>query len=332
MKQLSGRVFADRVFALCGLSFLLAAVCMAQLVHAQEELPCPPPLAGGRLNIADHPIFSKLPLAPDYLHRVLANDKGEIIIHLTKMSHTGEACNKSCSGPACCEETLAHYGCGAAAVEHPTANITARFLRFGCPGVAPGECNGACEATACGAQCAAAKDDTCKCCPCADRTDEATCGEENCEVANILVQRVQHVDELDEHHPLKLMQHIAGLVGEKAAAQAALAVRKEADDQIGELMETMAELLADNAALDAKLEAAAEQRKLLDKMTDLAAENARLKAHVELTAERVELARNSAALTLENERLKLHVAELEQKHALAEAARTAAKPKERKAR
>ena len=135
------------------------------------------------------------------------------------------------------------------------------------------------------------------------------------------------VAELTQRH------HIAGLVGEKAAAQAALAVRKEADEQIGELFETMAELLADNAALDAKLEAAAEQRKLVEKMAELAAENARLKVHVELAAERAEATRSAMALTLENERLKLHLAALEQKQILAEAARTAAKPRgERKAR
>src|SRR4051812_23377312 len=74
----------DRVVSLCGLYVLLAAFCVAQFVHAQDELPCPPP-AGGKVQFGDHPIFSKLPLAADYLHRVVANDKGEVIIYLKKM-------------------------------------------------------------------------------------------------------------------------------------------------------------------------------------------------------------------------------------------------------
>jgi len=226
--------------------------------------------------------------------------------------------------------------------DHPVA-VIAKFVRQGCPCTAAGECACANHAS-CGQDCAATTAPACKCCPCAaeaavaaqGQAAEATCGEECHAIKDVLIRHVRRLEQPAEHDPLKLMQHIAGLVGEKAAAQAALAVRKEADDQIGELVETMAELLADNAALDAKLEAQneahAEQRKLLEKVADLATENARLKAHVELAAERAELARGTAALTLENERLKLRIVELEQKHALAEAARTAAKPKERKAR
>lgn len=324
----------DRVFALCGLSLLLAAVWMGQLVHAQEEVPCPPPV-GGRVEFGDHPIFSKLPLAPGYLHRVIANENGDIVIRLTRLPHPGDLFEKTCIGPTCCDELFSRYGGGPTVVEHPLANITARFARLGCACAAAGECH--CANANCGEDCAGA---CCKCCPCAAEATvaaEAKCGEAGCgsEAHMLALHQTEHEaeDELAaEYHPLKLMRHIAGLVGEKAAAQAALAVRKEADDQIGELMETMAELLADNAALDAKVEAAAEQRKLLEKVTDLAAENARLKAHVELAAERAEIARSGAALTIENERLKLRVAELEHKHAVAEAARTAAKPKERKAR
>src|SRR5215831_13595912 len=59
------RIF-DRMVSLCGMSFLFAAACLAQLVRAQDELPCPPPV-GGRVIFGDHPILSKLPLAPDYL-------------------------------------------------------------------------------------------------------------------------------------------------------------------------------------------------------------------------------------------------------------------------
>jgi hypothetical protein len=326
----------DRMVSLCGMSFLFAAACVVQLVHAQDELPCPPPV-GGRVVFGDHPILSKLPLAPDYLHRVIANDQGEITIFLKKMPQAEIVLPGTCTSQAGCEKISSKILAAPCEVEteRHIGLFTARFLRQGCPCTATGECACASHAT-CGQECAAAKAGSCNCCPCAAHAEEATCGEESCKAKDILIHRTQHVEHLAEHDPLKLMHHIAGLVGEKAAAQAALAVHKEADDQISELVETMAGLFADNAALDAKLEAQneshAEQRKLLEKVADLAAENARLKAHVELAAERAELARGSAALTLENERLKLRVAELEQKHALAEAARTAAKPKERKAR
>jgi hypothetical protein len=317
----------DRVFALCGLSLLLAAVWMGQLVHAQDELPPPLPTPPGahlrQILIADH-------VAPKRI--VIITQGGPDWAHLPPV---GQFFKAGCNGPTFCEEVLERLQAPAQASNQPIIDLTPKFIGQGCACAAAGECVCASH-PACGEECAAAKADSCKCCPCADHAVEATCGEDGCQAADILIQRVQHVEQLEEHHPLKLMQHIAGLVGEKAAAQAALAVRKEADDQIGELVETMAELLADNAALDAKLEAQneahAEQRKLLEKVADLAAENARLKAHVELAAERAEIIRSTATLTLENERLKLRIVELEQKHALAEAARTAAKPKERKAR
>ena len=253
------------------------------------------------------------------------------------MPYPGQFFEKACNGPTCCEEMLSHLGGGAMFVEHPAANITAKFIRLGCPCAAAGECTCASQ-NSCGSECAAAAGSACKCCPCAAEAavaHEAKCGDEGCEIEDrdILIRHVRHLDQQHEHDPITLMHHIAGLVGERAAAQAALAVRKEADEQFGELFETMAELLADNAALDAKLEAAAEQRKLVEKMAELAIENARLKTHIELAAERAELARNAAAVTLENERLKLRLADLEHKQALADAARTAERPRgERKPR
>jgi hypothetical protein len=284
--------------------------------------------------VAEHPVLGIDPVATQFLDRAtraLTAEFGSGVTFRVTMPYPGASFEQGCSGPECCEEKLSHGGGGATAVEQPTANITAKFIRLGCPCVAAGECVCASHA-ACGAECAAAEASAVKSCPCSAEADEAKCGDEGCEVANIVVRHFSHHEEAAEHDPFKLMQHIAGLVGEKAAAQAALAVRREADEQIGELFETMAELLADNAALDAKLEAAAEQRKLVEKMAELAVENARLKAHVELAAERAEVARSAVALTLENERLKLHLAAMEQRQALAEAARTAAKPRERKAR
>jgi regulator of replication initiation timing len=233
-------------------------------------------------------------------------------------------------------------------------HLTAKFVRLGCPCAASGECKCA-EKAACGQDCAAGNA-TCKCCQCAAASHEsgshetvaheAKCGEDCCEVTDVIVKRLHQQEEFAAITPHKLMQQIAQLMAEKAAAQAALAVRKEADEQIGDLYEAMAELLADNAALDARLEAQEESRKLAEKIADLAAENARLKTHIELAAERAELARASTALQLENENLKHQLAAARSAHSRVivksadgskevqeEGVRTAAKPRnERKAR
>ena len=81
---------------------------------------------------------------------------------------------------------------------------------------------------------------------------------------------------------------------------------------MAEMIETLADLMADNAALDAKLKAHGEQQKLHEKISELTAENARLKAHAELAAERAEARQQTLMLTLENERLHMRLAELEQ--------------------
>jgi len=313
----------DRVFALTASSLALAGLCVGQIAHAQDEVPPPLPMLPGahvrQMLIAD-------PTGP---HRIVIITQGAR--DLSHFPPVGQLFQGGCNGPTFCEEVLERLSAPAPKADEPHIKLTTRFIGQGCACAAAGECVCAGHPTG-GEECAAARADDCKCCPCVAEAAEAKCGEDICEVADCLIRRVEHFEQPAEYDPLKLMQHIAGLVGEKAAAQAALAVRKEADEKIGELVETLAELLADNAALDAKLEAASEQHKLLEKMANLAAENARLKTHVELASERAEIARASAALTIENERLKLRLAELEQKHALAEATRTAAKPKERKAR
>jgi len=210
----------------------------------------------------------------------------------------------------------------------PEGDAVVSLPRLGCPSAAAGECTCAGQAT-CGSECAAAHCPGCKCDDCQSaghvaESDEAKCGDENCPLAALVLNHEEEDDELPDFHPFKLMQHIAGLMAEKAAAQAALEVRDETDEKLSALVDTITELVAENAALDAKLEAQAEHGKLRDTITELATENARLKAHVELAAERTEFLKNALALTLENERLKVRLAELEQKHAAAEAARTAA--------
>jgi len=219
-----------------------------------------------------------------------------------------------------------------AAEGEDTDEVQTSFLRLGCAACGLGECN-------CGSECATAGctaagcpalattttvSSDCKCDDCKCGEEEAKCGEDEGATLTMVVDHGEHHDEFADYHPLKLMRHIAGLMAEKAAAEAALEVKTEAHEELAELYEAMAEVMADNAALDAKLIAAAEQRTLLERVTDLATENARLKAHVELAAERIEMAKSSVALALENEHLKQRLADLEQKHAAAEAARTAA--------
>jgi hypothetical protein len=231
---------------------------------------------------------------------------------------------------------------------------TTGFLRLGCAACGLGECkcgSDTAEAreTACGSECAAAsctagaytastftttksgdcKCDDCKCCKHNFAFEEVKCGEEEakcgeeCGTLGLVVENGEHHDEFADYHPLKLMRHIAVLMAEKSAAEAALEVRNEAHEELAELYEAMAEVMADNAALDAKLIAAAEQRKLLERIADLATENARLKVHAEVAVERAEMLKAGTALSVENVHLKQRLAELEQKHAAEEAARTA---------
>jgi hypothetical protein len=324
----------------------LAAAGVAKIAHAQEVVPSPPP---GFPCQGDCPLSALGidPVAADFFERAtqaLTAEFGNGVSFRMTMQRPALFTEQVCNGSACSEENMAPFaaGKGPIALDHPPAHFTTKFVHLGCPCGASGECKCA-ENAACGQDCASASNSTCKCCQCAAAAHENTarenvahesrCGEETCELTNVIVKHFQHQDELAGFAPHKLMQQIAQLMAEKSAAQAALAVRKEADDQIGEIYEAMAELLADNAALDAKLEAQEESRKLAEKVAELTAENARLKTHIELAAERAELARATTALHFENENLKLRLAEVEQKNAIAEAARTAAKPRgERKAR
>jgi hypothetical protein len=316
----------------------LAAAGVAKMAHAQEVVPSPPP---GFPCQGDCPLSALGidPVAADFFERAtqaLTAQFGNGVTFRMTMQRPAIFTEKVCSGSACGEETMPQFaaGKGPIAFDHSPGHFTAKFVRLGCPCSASGECK-------CGDNTADGKA-TCKCCQCAATSQETRshetaahetkCGEETCEVTEKIV-RLHHDEEFAAFAPHKLMQQIAQLMAEKSAAQAALAVRKEADDQIGDIYEAMAELLADNAALDAKLQAQEESRKLAEKVAELTAENTRLKTHIELAAERAELARATTALHFENENLKLRLAEVEQKHAIAEAARTAAKPRsERKAR
>lgn len=332
------------VCCLSGFCFTVGVVALSAIgvARAQEAVPPSPPACERCEHRCDSPLGID-PVAADFFQRAtraLASEFGQGMMFRVTMPHpelfAEKACaGANCAGTDCAQEQIIRLGEGRIDIEQQMpSSFTAKFLRLGCPCSASGECSFGSQA-ACGAECAAASQAACKCCPCSGQSldvkhemvkHEAKCGEECCELNDVIVKRVQHFDE-SLPGPHKLMQQIATLMAEKAAAQAALAVRKEADEQIGELYEAMAELLADNAALDAKVQAQVEQRKLVEKVSDLAAENARLKTHIELAAERAEIAHATTAMALENEKLKLRLAELEQKHAVAEAARTAAKPR-----
>jgi hypothetical protein len=334
---------------LSGFCFTVGIVALGAIsvTRAQETVPPSPPSCERCDQRCDSPLGID-PVAAEFLERAtraLAAEFGQGMMFRVTMPRPEFFAEQACAGAECAQGECAHgqvirLGEGRIDVEHMPAHFAAKFLRLGCPCSVSGECVCGGKA-ACGAECAAAGKADCKCCPCSGESlevskeivkDEAKCGQEDCDLTNVIIKRFHHTDAALPP-PHKLMEQIATLMAEKAAAQAALAVRKEADEQIGEIYEAMAELLADNAALDAKLEAQSEQRKLVEKVTELAAENARLKTHLELAAERAEIAKATSALSLENEKLKLRLAELEQTRAVAEVARTAAKPRsERKQR
>lgn len=341
------RVFDRAGCLLAGYCFTLGIfaagvmqIAVMPVANAQETVPSLPPVCPGEHCVdhrvpADQSVLGIDPVAAEFFQRAtkaLAGEFGNGMMFRVTMPRPELFSEHACTESVCHEEKLTLFNGGSIAIEHPPAHLTAKFVRLGCPCAASGECNCAAK-TACGAECAAASASTCKCCPCSGETSETKCGQDGCELGDVVVKRIHHHDELSAFNPHKLMQQIAELMAEKAAAQAALVVRKQADEQIGEIYEAMAELLADNAALDAKLEAQAEQRKLVEKVADLAAENARLKTHIELAAERAEIAQATSALALENEKLKFRLAELEQKSSIAPVARTASKPRsERKQR
>ena len=323
--------------AACCAWMAVACVGLDRVISAQEAVPCPPPARQASEDVIfEHRISGGIdPIASQLFERatkVLSAEFGDNVTFRITMPRPGCLLEGVCGGSTCCEQMLDRLGTVSEHPDHPVGSFAAKFIRLGCPCTADGECHCAAQAS-CGSECAAATSSTCKCCPCAGQQVAATCNGESCEVRDVVVRQVNHHNEAVHHDPHKLLQHIAELMAEKAAAQTALEVRKESEERFGQLFEAMAEVIADNAALDAKLEAQVEQRKLLEKVAELAAENARLKVHMELTAEKAAIQQSTNSLTLENERLKLRLADLEHKHAAAEAARTAAKPsRERKPR
>jgi hypothetical protein len=273
--------------------------------------------------IADHPIGAVDPNASQLFElamKALSAEFGDNVTFRITMPRPGCLLEGVCGSSACCEQMLDRLAAVPEIKECPITNFAAKFIRLGCPCTADGECHCAAQAS-CGASCAAGTTSSCKCCPCAGQVTSATCNGETCGVKELVVKQVEHHKEAAPLDSQSLLKHIAELMAEKAAAQAALDVRKESEERFSQLFEAMAEVIADNAALDAKLEGQIEQRKLLEKVAELATENARLKAQVELAAEKAEIARSTNLLTLENERLKLRLADLEHKHAAAEAGR-----------
>ena len=256
--------------------------------------------------------------------RALTAEFGNGLTFRVMMPYPATAAPAVCNEQSCHAEVVDRMIPAPPVFAHPfNHHVVTRFIRLGCPCADAGECLCAGEAT-CGIECAAAKASDCKCCPCAGESDAVACTSEQGQKATLIIKRATHHLDINHHDPLQLMHHVAELMAAKAGAEAALEVRKQADEQIGELFETLAEVIADNAALDARIEGLTEQRMMAEKLAELATENARLKAQVELAAAQTEATRASHALALENERLKHRLADLEQKHA-DEAARTASR-------
>jgi hypothetical protein len=282
-----------------------------QAVIVEQRMPDSDPQQSWAISRATHALLSEL--GPG------------VMIRVTKTSPGGFFDNH-CSAPTSCEAMLQHIGVNFEECNHTCDELATQFTRVGCPCTAAGDCHCPAGACRCGGECLCGS--TCS------AAAAAKSGQDSCAIT------VGHAEQLNQqpaepvpHDQLRLLQHMASLLAEKAAARAELDTRKEASAKLIELYETIAELIAANAALEAKLEAQAEHAKLAEKLADLAAENARLKTHVEFAAGRAETSQHSISLTLENERLKLRLADLEQKHAIAEATRTAAKPRgERKPR
>jgi hypothetical protein len=262
-------------------------------------------------------------------------------IRVTKMPACETACG-TCASQTACEEMIARIGVD---FESPCCAETcnagpAKFVSLGCPCAAAGECHcagqGACKCCSCGSQAACGSDATCGS-ETACHAEHTACNAEHTAAfaaheEGHALHHEKHIVELKSHEHCPFVEHMASLIAEAAAARAELASRKEASEKMAGMYESMAELIAANAALHARLEAQEEHFKLAEKLAHLATENARLKTHVEL-AGHTEAGQHALTLTLENERLKARLAELEQKHAEAQATRTAAKVRsDRKAR
>jgi hypothetical protein len=352
------------LFAIHCTTLVAAASMLLPLSRAQDTVPCPPPNHRVHAGlIAEHPISGGGVDTEEtrLIHCVteaLSAEFGEGLRFRIVKPYFGREFQITVIRPStCCEELLERIGVDFEVCDKQAGNLLTNFFSLG--RAASGEQSLCANEAVCGVECVlaeskactcgACKCDACKCAECrqgackcsalAANQREADCGDETCAVTRMIIRHANHHDEeraevlehnvvehlMLEHHPLKLMQHIASLMAEKAAAEAALEAKEEADEKLGELVETVTELIATNASLEAKLEAQAEHAKLAQKIADLAHENGRLKAHLELADQRSEATKHAMTLMLENERLKYRLADLEQKHAAAEAARTAEK-------
>src|SRR5262249_35777483 len=157
--------------------------------------------------------------------RVLTAEFGNGMTFRVTMQRPDLFTEKVCNGSTCAEEGVC-AGTELFAAGHAPGHFTAKFVRLGCPCAASGECKCS-EKASCGSDCAASNS-TCKCCQCAAASHESTthekvvheskCGEETCELTDVIVKHLQHQDEFAPFAPHKLMLQIAQLMAEKAAA------------------------------------------------------------------------------------------------------------------
>jgi hypothetical protein len=142
----------------------LAAAGIANIAHAQEVVPSPPP--GFRCEgECPLPPLGIDPVAANFFERAtqaLTAEFGNGMNFRVTMQRPGLFNEMVCNGPNCSEDSGPCAG-GKIIEWHQPDYIVKKFVRLGCPCSASGECKCA-ETTACGSDCAAAGNSGCKCC------------------------------------------------------------------------------------------------------------------------------------------------------------------------
>src|SRR5690242_11849964 len=98
------------LLAAYGMATVVAMTALFQTGRAQETLPCPPPSCVLPAFVTEHPVDCPVAIAPDHLHRVVINDKGQVTVFITKLPALGDVLKQTCHGQTCCEELVQTLG------------------------------------------------------------------------------------------------------------------------------------------------------------------------------------------------------------------------------